>query len=66
MNRQIKFLQSLEFLCLVGGEVVNEKLYPEIHKYIAGLVMINTMKKILGKEVESGLCRGIDRVARDT
>ena len=50
---------------LVGGEVVSEKLYPEIHKYIAGLVMINTMKKILGKEVESGLCRGIDRVASD-
>ena len=52
-------------MCLVGGEVVSEKLYPEVHKYIAGLVMINTMKKILGKEVESGLCRGIDRVARD-
>lgn len=45
---------------------MNEKLYPEIHKYIADLVMINIMKKILGKEVESGLCRGIDRVARDT
>lgn len=67
MSRQVKLLQSLEFLflCLVGSGVVSEKLYPEIHKYIAGLVMINAMKKVLGKEVESGLCRGIDRVAGD-
>lgn len=44
---------------------MSEKLYPEIHKYIAGLVMINAMKKVLGKEIESGLCRGIDKVAGD-
>lgn len=37
---------------------ISEKSYPKCHKYIACLVMVSAMKKILGKEVESAAVEG--------